>query len=175
MIWGGFGLSMELYNPDSKVWTQAHYQARFVITKMLLETAEGLIKIEETEPGKNLRLTLNKDKIETIGRDAMKNFLLKLQIYKSTGDIENALKFYDHYSKVDDNEKYKWASWRNIVLMHKKPRLIYVIGNTEINNEKVTLKKYNADLMGYLNSWTERFDEKRVYEILEQLYEEEKQ
>lgn len=175
LIWGGVGVSMELYNPTSATWLQAHYQARFVIMKMLVETAPGLVKVTETEPGKNLLLTLNRDLIETVGVEAMKNFLLKLQVYKSTCDIESATKMYSHYSNVaNDDGVHSWGKWRDIVLLHKKPRMIYMQANTNIEGNSIALKKYETNFDGYIKSWTDRFNELSTFDILEEIWEDNK-
>lgn len=176
LVWAGVAAALEMYNPSTKQWLQAHNQARYAITQVLIEAGQDFINVIETEDGKNLLLTVDRTKIPTVGRDAIYNLLLKLQTYKSTGDLENASKLYNHYSKVsNDTDPYTWEKWRDIVLAHKKPRSILCQSNTMVTGESVTFKSYEATLEGYLESCADRFrSNQNVPDILEATWEENK-
>lgn len=53
-------------------------------------------------------------------------FLVKLQTLKATGDAAAAEQLFARYSRLEG----EWARWRDIVLLHKQPRNIFVQPNT---------------------------------------------
>lgn len=62
---------------------KAHMQARFVILRVLLEAGEGLVGLEEvTGPDgqPDARITLDRSKIHSVGKNAIHRFLSKLQV-----------------------------------------------------------------------------------------------
>jgi dipeptidyl-peptidase-3 len=174
MAYAGAGRATEMWNPTTKQWGQAHSRARYALMKVMIEV--GLIDVVETEPGKMLRITLHRNKISTIGQEAIADFLLKLQVFKSTADYESANALYEKYSTVEEDGPTPFATWRDIVLINKKPRLILVQSNTEIDaSNAVQLKTYDANFEGYIESWRERFNNSNeICEIMSKFWNKDK-
>jgi len=171
--------SLELYSPPAGEWKQAHGQARFVIMQVLLEAGEGFLSVKqvEGEDGKpDLLLTMDRSKIDSVGKPAIGEFLKKLQVYKSTGDIEEASKMFMGYSAVD-NTNMPWAEWRDIVIDRKQPRKMMVQANTIVKDEKLEIRTYDASHEGMLDSWRERFtaeEHDKIDNILGELFAQDK-
>nr|XP_023013816.1 dipeptidyl peptidase 3 [Leptinotarsa decemlineata] len=159
LIWAGAGRGLELWEPG-RGWLQAHAQARFVIAKVLIEAGVASV----TQPKENdLLVTVDRSAINETGKKALGDFLLKLQVYKATGDVEKAKALYDHYAEVNE----PWASWRSIVLANKQPRKMFVQANTFLEGQEVRLKTYESSVSGLLQSWVDRFPEPEpLYEAL---------
>ena len=49
----------------------------------------------------DMRIHLNKENLMTEGKQLIKEFLLIIQTYKSSGAVDRATAFYNHYSKVE--------------------------------------------------------------------------
>ena len=69
---------------------QAHMQARYVILRVLLEAGEKLVQLTSVtgSDGKpDVLISLDRTKIESVGRPAIGNFLRKLQVHHHSFDI----------------------------------------------------------------------------------------
>merc|ERR1712059_204531 len=147
---------LEMFSPSSGEWKQAHSQARFVILGVMLEAGQDFLTVKDVtgeDGGTDLLITMDREKVKSVGQPAIASFLQRLQVYKATGDIKAAKSMYDKYSEVSE----PWASRRDIVVARKQPRMILVQANTEIKEEKLSLVQYDPSPEGMVRSWAERF------------------
>ena len=79
----------------------------------------------------------------------------KLHILKSIGDFEEAKKFFDHYSEVDE----EMLKVRQIVIDNKIPRRINLQDNLLYNplTGEPLYKPYEETFEGLISSYTERY------------------
>ncbi|GFU18704.1 dipeptidyl peptidase 3 [Nephila pilipes] len=166
---------LQMYNPKTESWLQAHSQARYVILQVLLECGEDFVKVEKIDVPDgtpNLLLTMDRTKIISVGKPAIGKFLGKLQLYRATADITSAKAMYDKYSAVTSSGKNPFLDYRDIVMARKKPRKLFVQANTFLDDSKnsVELKNYEATAGGMIDSWIDRFQDDTVDEILEELW-----
>jgi len=148
---------LEFYSPENNAWKQAHMNARYVILQVLLEAGNNLVTIEEcideTDNKPDVKIKIDRSKIDTIGREAIGKFLSRLQLYKSTADFENGAKMYAGYSAVNE----QMLALRSVVLARKEPRRILVQNNTELVNGDVVLKEYADTVEGVCDSFATRY------------------
>ncbi|XP_067877507.1 dipeptidyl peptidase 3 [Heterodontus francisci] len=155
-------LGLEFYTPETQKWRQAHMQARFVILRVLLEAGQGFVTVRQTtgSDGKpDAIITLDRNKISSVGMTAIKKFLRKLQVYKSTADVESGRALYSSYSEVTDSEPERFLTLRETVLLRKEARKMFVQANTRIEGEDVQFRNYEATTAGLIQSFVERFSE----------------
>ncbi|XP_045446247.1 dipeptidyl peptidase 3 [Melitaea cinxia] len=170
LLWNGAAKATEMYQPSTKTWLQAHARARFVLMRLLETEGNGLLTITEEEVGKNLLLKLERSRLATDGKKIIGDFLVKLQTIKATGDSAAGETLFDKYSRLDE----PWNRWRDIVMLHKQPRNIFVQPNTVLEGDGVRLRRYAASAEGQLASWVERFPSTRVHDALERLADEQR-
>lgn len=155
-------LGLEFYTPETQKWRQAHMQARFVILRVLLEAGEGLVTVRQTTGGDgkpDAIITLDREKIATVGKAAIEAFLRKLQVYKSTADVEAGRALYSSYSRVTDAEPERYLTLRHTVLLRKESRKMFVQANTRIEGGDIQFQSYEASAAGLISSFVERFSE----------------
>lgn len=180
-------LGLEFYTPATKSWRQAHMQARYVILQVLLEASgqssnntQKFVSIYETtdeDGAPDLRITLDRSQIQTVGKKAMGEFLQKLQLYKSTADYAGGSAMYGRYSAVEDGNGAFFATrWRDIVLARRQPRKMFVQCNTRLapqtdsKAETVDLVEYQASAAGVVQSFIDRFPDVELDGHLEALW-----
>ncbi|XP_069160372.1 dipeptidyl peptidase 3 isoform X2 [Procambarus clarkii] len=160
---------LEMYQPSQGKWGQAHSQARYVILRVALEAGQGLVNITETKGNDglpDLLLTLDKTKIHTVGKQAMGNFLRKLQIYRSMGDSDSGRAMFEKYSEVPSDGPFPFGKWHEIVVRKRRPRMILAMPNTRVVGEDVELVSYPEAVDCVAKSWVDRFSSED-YEALE--------
>lgn len=137
------------YDPKENKWLQAHSHARYAIYRVL-ESA-GLVTTELIN--NNFIINVDRNKIKSVGIQALKNFLLKLNIFKAVADFDNGSKLFEQYSEVDDRHKLL----REIVIKNKKPRTEMIQPTLSENNGIITYKSYEATPLGLIQSVVDKF------------------
>jgi dipeptidyl-peptidase-3 len=106
----------------------------------------------------DVMLSLNRSKVHTVGMPALGEFLTRLQVYKSTADVDSARALFTEFCEVPDS----LLALRRIVLVRKKPRPLLVQVTTSLDDsceEGVRMKDYPETFEGIIESFVERFQE----------------
>lgn len=148
--------AMELYNPQTKRYGQAHLQARCGIGNHLIKF--GLSRLEEIrdEHGKlqDLYIRVDREKVLKEGKNVMGKLLVELQVRKSTADGAGAKAFYTELTTPLPG----WdGEIRDLVIAKKTPRKIFVQPNTFLRDDgDVELKEYPLTPAGVVESFIDR-------------------
>ncbi|KAL6454090.1 hypothetical protein SBY92_003549 [Candida maltosa Xu316] len=147
-------IGLEFWDPKSAKWGQPHMQARFAIMKQLHKA--GVFKFEFTsEDFSDLKIVIDEDKLnDGTAVDALGDFLSKLHIFKSTGDVKQGLDYYLDQSRVDP----EYSRFRDIVLKEKKPRKKVIQANTVLNesSDEIEVVEYEESEVGMIQSYYDR-------------------
>lgn len=124
-------LGLQLFNPETNKWGQAHTQGAYVFSQYLYQNqTTDIVKFELIDD--QFFIHLNRENLVKEGKDLIRKFLIILQTYKSSGATKLATKFYDQYSHVDEF----FLKVRKLVVEKKKPRRIELNNNLVRFNEK---------------------------------------
>ena len=146
--------ALEFWDPKSRKWGQAHMQARFSILRTFLDAGKEFCSLDYTGGDlDDLTVCIHREKIPTLGRRAVENYLQKLHVLKSTADVEAGTKMYNDITHVDS---FFAEKVRPVVLRKKLPRKVFVQANTVINGDAVELKEYPASPEGMIASYVDR-------------------
>lgn len=122
--------------------------------RTLLAAGEDFLTIQHETSSDKLTVRVDRAKIETHGRPALSELLLKLHIYRCTADVSACREFYEALTKPDET----FLQWRQIMLKRQPARQVFVQPNTMIIHGQVVLKEYEATVEGMIQSWAERME-----------------
>lgn len=144
-------VGLEQWDPKTGKWGQPHMQARFTIFKTMLEA--GLVSLEYKEADfSDLIIKLDESKIETVGKECISDYLLKLHIYKTSADVVNGQLFYNEKSRVDPDI----LKFRDLIMEKRLPRKQFIQANTYIEGDSVVVKEYEENEIGMIQSFVDR-------------------
>lgn len=145
-------LGLEFWDPTSRKWGQPHMQARFGIFKSLHKS--GVCKLEFSEENMDdLKITFDESKLNNTAVDVLGDFLLKLHVYKSTGDVTKGVAYYNDITDVTD----EYSRFRQIILSKKLPRKQLIQANTFADaSGQVEVREYEESEVGMIQSFADR-------------------
>ena len=113
-----------------------------------------IVDFEITGDNENFLIHLDRDLLATEGKELIKQLLIVLQTYKSSGCVERGLKFYNEYSEVSDF----FLEIREIVIKKKKPRRLDVNNNLfRFSEDRIEPVTYPECHEGIILSYADRY------------------
>ena len=150
-------LGLKLYNEANKTWGHPYTQAVWIFMNYILESqqeGEEIIKINIDEEKETFKIQLKKDSLIIFGRELISKLMIKIHIWKCTGDVESAVDCINHYSEVNE----KCLKLKKYVENNKQTTRLFLFHNL-IREEDGTVifKEYEESLEGIVESNLDRF------------------
>ena len=154
--------ALEFYTPEQKKWRQAHMQARFAIFNVLLNAGQGLLSVHSEND--DVYVQLDRSKILSVGVPAIRDFLLKLNVYKATANFAAANEMFNTLTVFTSETKQGeyFTQLREKVIALKQPRMVFVQARTALvldeQNQVTDVKyvPYEATPEGIIQSFVDR-------------------
>lgn len=155
-------IGLSLFNPEANKWGQAHTQGAFVFTMWIYKNQKNkILEFEIIGENEDFRIHLDKDLLMTEGRELLRQFLIVLQTYKSSGANERGTKWFNEYSEVSDF----LLKVRQIVVDKKLPRGMCLQNNlVRYTEECIEPINYPEKMQGIILSYADRYQfNKKLY------------
>jgi len=125
-------------------------RARFSILATLVNAGEDMVRFDASHTTK-ITVTLDRKQIYSTGREALRRLLEKLQVFKSTGDVEEATRFFDELTSVSSAE---WQDRHEVVQkMMARLQPICVQAHLEEGSDgQVDLREFQGTAKGMILS-----------------------
>ena len=150
-------LGLKSYNQKNKTWGHPYIQSVYMLIKYIFEAqqeGEEIIKINVDENNDTMKIQINKYAILIYGKQLLSKIMVKIHIWKCTGDVENASKFINNYSEIDD----RFLKIRKIISNKSRTLSLFLFHNLIMDeNGTVNYKEYKDSLEGIIESNIDRF------------------
>ena len=152
-------LGLNSYDEKNNSWVHPFMQARWIITKYILENqkeGEEIIKLNLTDIEKEtFKFQINKEMILCSANEVLSKLMLKMNIWKCTGDVESATECINNYSKIDET----FFKIKKIIDKNEEHNKFYLYHNL-IRDEQdgtISYKEYQESIEGIVESNLDRY------------------
>ena len=159
--------ALYLYNDKKKKWSQAFTQGAWIFINFLFEN-----QVKEKEiivinfKDNDIEIKINKEMIIYYGRDIVKELLIKIHIWKCSGNYDTAKKFFEKYLQVND----QFLEVRKKIVENKIYFKYYLYPNLKKDDKSnlITIQEYPETMEGIIQSNVERYGNEFNKDIYQQ-------
>ncbi|KAH7087391.1 peptidase family M49-domain-containing protein [Paraphoma chrysanthemicola] len=118
----------------------------------ILRATTACVKIIHTPASNDIHVQIDESTILTHAKPALENMLLRLHVYRCIADVHACRAYFGDLSGVSDEV----LAWRDVAVKKKAAPLVFVQGNTCVEDGGVVVREYEASVRGVIRSWMER-------------------